>query len=179
MCKQSAFGTRLISYAALCHAQDICTYFREGSYLIADTADALLLLDDGSELPVHSAVLALHCALMDMLLSDLQLERPQRLRIVIPLPQETRAAAQAFLKLLYSPELTARGWSARNKEGLQPAELQSALRLGDKLGCAGVVSLCEAILRGQASGVSGCGVLLAQQALLRGAEETDQASRLS
>ncbi len=142
-------------------------YLRPSGCLSLAAADAVLVLDDGTQLPAHSAVLALHCSVIDMLLADRQqLAGAPGTVAAIPLPQETRGAATAFLRLVYCPSLTARGWAADNTEGLQPQELDAAERLADKLGAGGVVALCRAVRRGsQGAPASGCGALYARRAL--------------
>jgi hypothetical protein len=147
-------------------------YLRPSGCLSLAAADAVLVLDDGTQLPAHSAVLALHCSVIDMLLADRQqLAGAPGAAAAIPLPQETRSAATAFLRLLYCPSLTARGWAADNTEGLQPEELDAAERLADKLGAGELVALCRAVRRGwwqagwQGAPASGCGSLYARRAL--------------
>lgn len=152
-------------------AQGACSYLRSAGPLSAATADAVLCLDNGERLPVHSSVLALHCPVVEMLLSDFSHELLSGAHLHIPLPDEPLGSAQAFLALLYCPDLASRGCSAPNRAGLQPAELDAACRLADKLGAVGVAALCEAIARGcQPRGLSGCAALFARQAALPAAE---------
>ena len=143
--------------------QGACSYLRAAGPLSAAAADAVLCLDDGARLPVHSSVLALHCPVVEMLLSDFSHELPPGAHVHIPLPDERRASAQAVLTLLYCPDLAPGGWSAPKLVRLQPAELDAARRLADKLGAVGVVALCEAVAHGsQPRGLSGCGALFAR-----------------
>lgn len=75
-------------------------YFRKAPAGVVDSADVLLILDSGEEMPVHSAFLCAHSQTFYEILSASKAEGQRRL----PLPSCDLKAALVFLQYLYAAD---------------------------------------------------------------------------
>lgn len=67
-----------------------------------DSADVLLVLDDGVAIPRHSQILSLHSAVLRNMLADLPAGQRSGPLIEVPLPNFREAQCSAVLVYLYT-----------------------------------------------------------------------------
>ena len=103
-------------------------YLKEGPEGLCESCDILLSLDDGSELPVHSPVLARCSPVFHGMLAEGTLVKSKvtaESRVIVPFSECSREEATSFLSVIYS---------LRPHEHLDKTSALSVARLGDKYG---------------------------------------------
>ena len=73
-----------------------------------ESADVLLVLDDGTAVPCHSHILSMHSAVLCNMLKDLARQHDEKV-IRIPLEDFTEAQCSALLSYLYDNSLSCKG----------------------------------------------------------------------
>ena len=104
--------------------QELC-YLKEGPEGLLESCDTLLSLDDGSELPVHSPVLARCSSVFHGMMDEGLLKVTAENRVVVPLGECLWEEATAFLSVIYSLEPLTH---------INKATALSVARLGDRYG---------------------------------------------
>ena len=78
-------------------------YLREGPEGLCQSCDILLILDDGSKLPVHSSVLARCSPLFNEMANEGTLSKaPAGSMVTVPFTDCSQEEATSFLSVLYS-----------------------------------------------------------------------------
>lgn len=111
----------------------------------AEDGDALLVLDDGTAVSVHSALLAIKSStLRDTV--DLAIEHSRGGSLQIPLPSTTAEEARALVVLLYSPR------QESHMLGLPPADLQLLSSICHRFAFEGLLGLVDEALAKHSGG---------------------------